>query len=83
MNLARIGERYIAMTETPMPVEFDPETLDTIGHLEYADKLKAHVTTAHPHHDAERNELVNYTAHFSRVSEYVLYGLPADAPPAA
>ena len=41
VNLARIGERYIAMTETPMPVEFDPETLDTIGHLEYADKLKA------------------------------------------
>ena len=23
VNLARIGERYIAMTETPMPVEFD------------------------------------------------------------
>ena len=42
VNLARIGERYIAMTETPMPIEFDPETLDTIGHLEYADKLKAH-----------------------------------------
>ena len=79
MNLARIGERYIAMTETPMPVEFDPETLDTIGHLEYADRLKAHVTTAHPHHDVERDELVNYTARFSRVSEYVLYGLPADS----
>ena len=79
VNLARIGERYIAMTETPMPVEFDPETLDTIGHLEYADKLKAHVTTAHPHHDVARNELVNYTARFSRVSEYVLYGLPADS----
>jgi beta,beta-carotene 9',10'-dioxygenase len=78
VNLARIGERYIAMTETPMPVEFDPETLDTIGHLEYADGLKAHVTTAHPHHDAERNELVNYVARFSRVSEYVLYGLPAN-----
>jgi beta,beta-carotene 9',10'-dioxygenase len=79
VNLARIGERYIAMTETPMPVEFDPETLDTIGHLRYADKLKAHVTTAHPHHDVERNELVNYTARFSRVSEYTLYGLPADS----
>ena len=79
VNLARIGERYIAMTETPMPVEFDPETLDTIGHLEYADRLKAHVTTAHPHHDVERDELVNYTARFSRTSEYVLYGLPADS----
>ena len=77
VNLARIGDRYIAMTETPMPVEFDAETLDTIGHLDYADKLKGHVTTAHPHHDRERNELVNYVARFSRVSEYVLYGMPA------
>src|SRR5919106_1390328 len=77
VNLARIGERYIAMTETPMPVEFDPETLDTIGQLDYADSLKAHVTTAHPHHDTGRDELVNYVARFSRVSEYVLYGMPA------
>jgi carotenoid cleavage dioxygenase-like enzyme len=77
VNLARIGERYIAMTETPMPIEFDAETLETAGHLEYADKLRAHVTTAHPHHDPERDELVNYVARFSRVSEYVLYGLPA------
>ncbi len=77
VNLARIGDRYIAMTETPMPVEFDPDTLDTVGQLEYADKLRAHVSTAHPHHDPERDELVNYVARFSRVSEYVLYGLPA------
>jgi len=77
VNLARIGERYIAMTETPLPIEFDPDTLDTIGHIEYADSFKAHGTTAHPHHDPERDELVNYFARFSRISEYVLYGLPA------
>ena len=77
VNLARVGERYIAMTETPLPVEFDPETLDTVGHFEFADSVKSHVTTAHPHHDSERDELVNYVAHFSRTSEYVLYGLPA------
>jgi carotenoid cleavage dioxygenase-like enzyme len=65
------------MTETPMPIEFDPETLETLGHLEYADGLKGHATTAHPHHDRERDELVNYIARFSRVSEYVLYGMPA------
>jgi carotenoid cleavage dioxygenase-like enzyme len=35
------------------------------------------VTTAHPHHDFDRDELVNYHAFFSRVSKYVLYGLPA------
>jgi beta,beta-carotene 9',10'-dioxygenase len=77
VNLARVGERYIAMTETPLPVEFDPETLDTIGQFEFADSLKSHVTTAHPHHDRERDELVNYVARFSKTSEYVLYGLPA------
>jgi beta,beta-carotene 9',10'-dioxygenase len=76
VNLAQIGERYIAMTETPLPVEFDVDSLETLGHLDYEDSLKAHVTTAHPHHDAERNELVNYIARFSRRSEYVLYGLP-------
>jgi carotenoid cleavage dioxygenase-like enzyme len=65
------------MTETPMPIEFDPETLDTVGGVEYADGLKGHVTTAHPHHDTGRDELVNYVARFSRVSEYVLYGMPA------
>ena len=77
VNLARIGERYIAMTETPMPVEFDPETLATIGCPGYTDGLKGQATTAHPHHDRERDELVNYVARFSRVSEYVLYGMPA------
>ena len=59
-----------------MPIEFDAD-LGTVGPLEYADKLKGHVTTAHPHHDAQRNELVNYHAFFSRVSKYVLYGMPA------
>lgn len=77
VNLARIGDRYIAMTETPIAMEFDAETLETIGHLEYADRLSGHVTTAHPHHDRERDELVNYIARFSRTSEYRLYGLPA------
>jgi beta,beta-carotene 9',10'-dioxygenase len=77
VNLAQIGERYVAMTETPMPIEFDPETLETVGPVRYADKLRAHVSTAHPHHDPERGELVNYVARFSRVSEYVLYGLAA------
>src|SRR4029453_18226136 len=39
VNLARIGERYIAMTETPLPIEFDPETLDTGGRFQFAHSL--------------------------------------------
>ena len=28
VNLVKLGERFVAMTETPIPVQFDPETLD-------------------------------------------------------
>ena len=31
VNLTRLGDRYIAMTELPLPVEFDRETLGTVG----------------------------------------------------
>ena len=31
VNLARLGERFIAMTETPIPVEFDARTLAAAG----------------------------------------------------
>jgi beta,beta-carotene 9',10'-dioxygenase len=77
VNVTRLGERFIAMTETPMPVEFDPETLETLGGMKFADGLKGHITTAHPHHDAERDELVSYVAHFGRKSSYRVYALPA------
>jgi beta,beta-carotene 9',10'-dioxygenase len=77
VNLVRIGERYIAMTETPLPIEFDPETLATRGPLRFSDKNGGLATTAHPHHDFARDEMVNYSVHFSRKSEYRLWGLPA------
>jgi beta,beta-carotene 9',10'-dioxygenase len=65
------------MTETPMPVEFDPATLATLGRLRYDDDLGGQVTTAHPHHDPVRDELVNYVTRFGVRSHYVLYGQPA------
>ena len=48
VNLAKLGDEYIAMTETPLPVAFDPETLDALG-VAY-DPPGLH-TTAHPHAD--------------------------------
>src|SRR4051794_15713370 len=31
VNVARIMGKWVALTETPMPVAFDPETLETLG----------------------------------------------------
>jgi beta,beta-carotene 9',10'-dioxygenase len=72
VNLTRLGDEHIAMTETPIPVRFDPETLRTLGHDEGAAAF-GHLTTAHPHHDPDLGELLNFAAHLGRTSEYRIY----------
>jgi len=70
VNLTRLGDEYLAMTETPMAIAFDPETLETLGHAFKAPGIHA---TAHPHHDPERGELIAYVTHFGPRSEYRLF----------
>jgi len=33
VNITKIDNKFIAMTETPIPIGYDRETLDTIGVL--------------------------------------------------
>lgn len=48
VNITKIDNKFIAMTETPIPIEYDPKTLDTIGVLRCDDKLLGSLATAHP-----------------------------------
>lgn len=75
VNLIRLGERYVAMTEFPMTVEFDPKTLATLGVLEYDDKVDAISATAHPHYDATRGVGINMMTHYGRKTAYEIYAL--------
>lgn len=59
VNLTRLGERFISMTETPIPVEFDGETLETAG---VAYEVPGLLTTAHPHLDRAGGGMLNYAA---------------------
>jgi len=54
-----MGDKYLALTETPYPVQFDLASLNTIGQIDYNDRLKAQLNTAHPHYDFSTNTLVN------------------------
>jgi beta,beta-carotene 9',10'-dioxygenase len=77
VNITRIANKFIAMTETPIPVEFDPRTLETVGVMDYNDdddnRISGQVTTAHPHFDFSKNETINYMTHLSRESSYNIY----------
>ena len=90
VNLAQLGERFIAMTETPIPVEFDPETLETAG---VAYEVPGMLTTAHPHLDRGTGGMLNYAAKLGPRNRYrffllepgaaeptVLASLPTDEP---
>ncbi|HLZ62023.1 MAG TPA: carotenoid oxygenase family protein [Ktedonosporobacter sp.] len=75
VNISKIGESFVALTETPLPIEFNPQTLETMGVLHYADKLAGQTTTAHPHYDAQRKMGVNSLTNFSAKSSYSVYGI--------
>lgn len=75
VNLTRLGDRYIAMTELPLPVEFDPRTLRTLGLVEWEDRFGGQVTTAHPHLDRGSGGLVNYVAHFGPRTRYKVFSV--------
>jgi carotenoid cleavage dioxygenase-like enzyme len=69
VNLVELGERFVTMTETPMPVQFDGETLDTVG-VDYAWEVPGLLTTAHPHLDRATGGSLNYTAKVGARNKY-------------
>jgi carotenoid cleavage dioxygenase-like enzyme len=76
VNLVKLGERFIAMTETPIPVEFDGETLETAG---VAYDVPGMLTTAHPHLDRASKGMLNYAAKLGPRNEYRFFLVPPDA----
>ncbi|WP_308258699.1 carotenoid oxygenase family protein [Saccharothrix obliqua] len=83
--------RDLALTETPIAVEFDPDTLATVGLADPTRAVTGHLTTAHPHVAPRTGDLVNYVLKFGRRSVYRVYRerggvrepvaeLPADRP---
>src|SRR5690606_35162326 len=65
VSISVLGNRYVALTETPMPVMFDPETLQAAGVYRPEGMPVAQLSTAHPHLDFESRALLNYCTRLS------------------
>lgn len=75
VNIAKMADQYVALTEVPLPVRFDPKTLETLGVLDYEDKLP-HAKcweSAHPHVDFSKKETISYLIDYGKTSTYTLY----------
>lgn len=78
VSINKLGSDVVALTETPLPLRFDPETLETLGVYDYHDRLRGHLATAHPHFDFQRLRHYGYLIEFGRLSRYHLYSIAAD-----
>lgn len=76
VNLVKLGERFISMTETPIPIQFDSETLETAGVAYEAPGL---LTTAHPHLERSTGGMINYAAKVGPRSSYRFFRLGPDS----
>jgi carotenoid cleavage dioxygenase-like enzyme len=56
------------MTETPLPVQFDARTLETVGVRPY--QAPGQLSTAHPHLDRATGSMLNYAAKLGPRSSY-------------
>ncbi len=73
VSLTKIADRFVALAETPIQVEFDPKTLEMAGVLKYEENEVGQMTTVHPHHDA--GTMYNVVTRYHAISHYRLYGL--------
>jgi beta,beta-carotene 9',10'-dioxygenase len=67
VNISRLDDDFVAMTETPLPVVFDPHTLETAG---VAHEAPGQVSTAHPHRDPITGEAVNFAVQMGPANRY-------------
>jgi beta,beta-carotene 9',10'-dioxygenase len=80
VSLTRHADHYLALAETPIQVEFDPETLKTAGVFAYEENAVGQTTTVHPHFDA--GDMYNLVTRYHRVSHYRIYRVGANGTPA-
>lgn len=75
VSINKVAGEYVAMTETPLPVAFDPHTLETLGVVHYYDQVSGHHGSAHPHYDFSRRMSVSYLTEFGIESQFKVYAI--------
>lgn len=78
VNITRVADRFLALAETPIQVEFDPMTLESVGVTGWDDSTFGRMTTVHPQLDPERGVGYNLVTRYGAASRYVLRQFATD-----
>ncbi|QBD75401.1 carotenoid oxygenase family protein [Ktedonosporobacter rubrisoli] len=77
VSINKLAEDFVAMTEIPLPVKFDPRTLDTLGVVHYDDQITGQHDSAHPHFDFARRMSISYITEYGLESRFKVYSIRA------
>lgn len=72
VNVVRMGTQLAALTETPLPIAFDPQTLETLGVAYEPPGRGFRSPTAHPHFDSV-GAMITCQVHYGPRSSYRVY----------
>uniref|UniRef100_A0A8C5DHU1 Beta,beta-carotene 15,15'-dioxygenase-like n=1 Tax=Gouania willdenowi TaxID=441366 RepID=A0A8C5DHU1_GOUWI len=80
INIIRYGEDYYASSEINYLNQVDPNTLETVGRINYRNHIAVNLATAHPHYDEEGNTYNMGTSLMGLgLPKYVIFKVPANA----
>lgn len=72
INIIQYGDELLATSETPLPIEFDEDTLETLDYAHYTDNLKGQIEPSHPHYD-KNGWVYSYFLKYGLFSKYQIY----------
>ncbi len=73
VNIGKIGDKAFALGEPLMQIQFDPETLESLGVFHYEKAPGSGINTAHPHQDP--HEVYNLVVQFGAINHYKIYSM--------
>lgn len=73
IGVQHLGGTVTAITESPVGVAVDAETLATTGRRDLTTGLDADFTLGHPHYDPERDVFVNFAVSYGSGATYTLF----------
>ena len=77
VNIAHLAGRYLALTEAPIQVEFNLETLRSVGVYQYERRTIGSMATVHPQIDAQNGRTYNLITSYNAFSTYRFYQIEA------
>jgi beta,beta-carotene 9',10'-dioxygenase len=73
VNVDQIGDKAFALGEPLMQIQFDPDTLDSLGVFHYEKKTGNRMNTAHPHTDG--HDAFNLVVEYGPINYYKIYSI--------